>query len=601
MCDYRILIPENAGEEIRFAAEELQTWLAEAVGNRYAITDTIPDPSCKVFSIGDTVLLKQHGFAGAYAKLGDQGYRICTADNSIFIFAARDRGVLNGVYGYLERVLHYDYYHEDVYDIDHPAELPWVEMDITDVPDIDTRIGCFGFQRFDETVKRRLKLKNYRDLFYDVGNYGAYHNCFGYISPDEYGKSHPEYFNDKQNQLCYTAHGNLLAREEMIRLCTDRILETFQTSDKDKICLALNDNDDACSCPACRLEMEKYGANTASSILFLNAVAERVETALRQAGDQRADSFMIVFYAYHAFLQAPAKIRKTETGEYILDENGNRIADHHPDMHCCSHVAPIIANSRADLIHGYDDPAYAEYREIVWEWRALADTLYFWVYDNYFLDSGFLIPYCSFRRLPKLYRFTRENHVQALMAEGQPHNLHSTAFVRLKGYLHGKLGWNADADVLTLEKRFFKASYGSAWEDLYAVYEEILENADRQIHEAGLGTWSTQTRGFCQSEYWDRDLLISWIRRMDECEKRLTIRQEMKSASNIRLEMISPLHIFLRTYGDTLNADAKKQIADRLKMLFAEFPMVTVGQSRGDGMKDYLHGIDNMDTNERNG
>jgi len=39
MCDYRILIPENAGEEIRFAAEELQTWLAEAVGNRYGITD----------------------------------------------------------------------------------------------------------------------------------------------------------------------------------------------------------------------------------------------------------------------------------------------------------------------------------------------------------------------------------------------------------------------------------------------------------------------------------------------------------------------------------------------------------------------------------
>jgi len=74
----------------------------------------------------------------------------------------------------------------------------------------------------------------------------------------------------------------------------------------------------------------------------------------------------------------------------------------------------------------------------------------------------------------------------------------------------------------------------------------------------------------------------------------------MKSASNIRLEMISPLHIFLRTYSDTLNADTKKQIADRLKMLFAEFPMVTVGQSKGDGMKEYLLEIENIDTKERN-
>lgn len=591
MCKYAILVPKHAGEEILFAAEELQTWLAEALGVQFLVSETIPTDAVRIFSVGDTDLLKQHGLSGDYSLLGDQGFRIYTQNDIVFIYSARDRGVLNGVYGYLERVLHYEYYHENAYEIDHPDVLPWTALDVTDVPDIAVRIGCFGFQRFDETVKRRLKLKNYRDLFFDVGNYGAYHNCFGYIAPEEYGISHPEYFNDKQNQLCYTAHGNAAAREEMLRLCVNRILETFRTSDKDKICLALNDNDDVCTCPACMENTAQYGANTASGILFLNDAAKQVEAALRKDGDKRADSFMIVFYAYHALLRAPAKVRKTSDGEYVFDFNGNHIVDYHPNMRCNPHVAPIIANSKADLICGYDHPDFAEHREIVREWRALADQLYFWVYDNYFLDSGFLIPYCSFRQLPKLYRFTKENHVQALMAEGQPHNLHSTAFVRLKGYLHGKLGWNAEEDVLVLEKKFFKASYGSVWEDMYILYEEILKNADRQISEAGLGTWSTQTKDFYQEKYWDRALLISWIQRMKKCEESLTVNQELTSASNVRLEMISPLHIFLRTYRVTLSIPVQKQIAAYLNCLFDEFPMAFVGQSKGDKAEDYLRGL----------
>lgn len=355
---YNILIPQNADRDIRFAAEELGKLLKRATLSWF-ITYDFGDRN--VISLGNTELAAKYGLSGDFDELFEHGYRIKTIDGNIFIYAATSIGVINGVYGFLEKTLNYDYFFKDTFYIDRVKEFVIDELDIIDKPDIRERIVSQGFQGSDYEYAelRRFRLIKYRESFPDVFSAGAYHNCFGYLPPSDYFKEHPSWYSDNintkranQGQLCYTARGNKKEYELMVEESAKRMFAVFNGNKHDKVVFALNDSwldwNENCTCSACEKNKEKYGSYVASNILFLKAVGDRVEKMLKNIGDKRAETFLIVFYAYYQLAIPPVNEIFDDKGNKKRDKNGDPCFTFAPELAFGNHLSLVYARGACD-------------------------------------------------------------------------------------------------------------------------------------------------------------------------------------------------------------------------------------------------------------
>lgn len=107
---YKLLLPEQASAVERFAADELDGIfrLCGLPAPRRVVRAGAGDT---VISLGETSLKVQYGFT-ADPNYGG-GYNIRTADGHVFIYAPEPSGVINGAYGFAERVVGYRFYAMD--------------------------------------------------------------------------------------------------------------------------------------------------------------------------------------------------------------------------------------------------------------------------------------------------------------------------------------------------------------------------------------------------------------------------------------------------------------------------------------------------------
>ena len=582
-----VLIPRNAERDIVFAAEELVRVLTKATFSQVITYDFLWKGG-NAISIGNTALAQENHIETSLNEVGKQGYKIKTVDGNIFIYAATPMGVLNGVYGFLERVVNYDYFYKDVETYDYVPVLEVPEFDVIDVPDIQERVVSMGYQWFEHSELRRFRMVRYREVFPDVFEGGAYHNCFGYLPPKLYLEKHPEWFSDNihtmratQGQLCYTARGNKDAYQEMIDEAAKRMFETLQGVAHNEIVFALNDTwldfNENCTCEACQAEKEKYGSYSGSVIKFLKAVAEKVEGLLKSCGDARAETFLIVFYAYHQLSKPPVHFIKNEDGSQSYDENGNPNFEYAPELDFGKHLAIVYARSWCNLIKGFYHPDHKKYLNDVIAWNTLGKNgLFLWAYDRYFDQGGTLIPYDSLRGIESLYKFCKEHKVRWLFIENCTQNAAGTAFSFLKGYLHSKLGWKTNLDVKELEIKFFKAMYGSQYEMMYAIYQEMREYSRQQTDQEHFPMQTCSREVFYEIR-WSKEKLQDWLDRMKVAEKKCLEVGEYAAAKHIRIEQLYPLGTLVRVFRDAYTKKVFTEMMAELKKNLFEFGFITLG------------------------
>lgn len=569
LSDYKILIPLNADADEIDAAKDLQFFLKDATNAELKI---VKSKNCgeKYFSIGNTDLLTSFGIVADYFELGEQGFRIKTKDDNILIYAAKPKGTLNGAYGYLELILNFDFYCEGKYELERTNEIKFRELDIIDIPDVAVRVGGYGCMRLTSETKNRMRMKNYRDIFPDVGDGGAYHNCFGYLPVETYSKEHPEWFNEKLNQLCYTAHGDKESLSKMVATVAQTVYDTLKNTGRDKIVFALIDNDDICECEACKQIKYETGANTGAVIRFLKKVSETVERWFVRDNDYRKDSFLLVFYAYHALVDAPVK--------YSVDNDGKENFEFVQDMKFGNHLAIMYANSLCDLAKWYYHPDNKNYVIMLNKWKALGDKIHLWVYDNYFRNGGYMFPYASFRNCKELYRFSKENGIAFVMAEGQALAKSSTSFVLFRCYLHSKFGWNIGFDFDELKTKFFTKVYGSQYKSMLQIFNHLLNYLDIQVNELKIDTWSTQTLDFENPKFWNFEDEIYYIETIEDVQQKLKSNNELLSSYYARLEEISPLYIVLKLFKESIDVKRYEEYLERFKAYIIEFGIERTGQ-----------------------
>lgn len=581
--DYQILISPNASSEIIKASDELKMFISEATDFVLPVT-TVAEENKKYISLGKTSLAKQNDISATYNQVGVQGYIIKTVGDNIFIDAYQDIGVIYGVYGFLEIMLNYDFFYTDVYTIDHTSVLKFYEMNVIEVPDMDYRISSFGFQKDNVTTRTRMRLTYYASMFPSLSIGGSWHNCFGYIDPEIYLTEHPEWYNDAVTQLCYTAHGDTESRDAMIQLVADTIVELFDGNDFNETVFALNDEDmdSCCSCSACVKDKNKYGTWSSSLILFLNKTAKIVEQRLKDIGDPRAETFRIVFYAYHYLMDAPVVIKEDQNGNYILNGKGEMQFEYDKDMVLNDHVTALYCPSGADYPQGFMDKANKKFQDILYKWTAISKNIHIWEYDSYFVDGGWMIPYNTYYTLQELYQFAYENNVRWFYPEAQGANDKATAFSLLKAYLYSKLGWNIYADVDILINKFFKAMYGTKSDLMYQFFNEItvLETYHNKV--LGHSGYMQASGHFKEKEYWPQNLVLKWVEDLENAQKELQLEGDTVSAANIRLEEISPLYILIRMYSLSFTTDELYVYKSRIRdyLYEANIKFMYQGQSR---------------------
>ncbi len=571
--DYRLVLPADAQELEIVAAEELTEIFAEATGielERVTDSGLTFSPSLKYLSIGETTLLKQAGIELDAEKLAGDGFIIKTVGESIFLSGASQYGTLYSVYEFLNRILHYDFYFTNAYRLDREVEnIPLMNYDITEVPDIANRAAGYGFISEDMYSLYRMRQRPYTEYFIPIGDI-IFHNSLEYIEGKEEG--HPLWRSTDGTQLCYNAQGNSEERTALLEACKQTLIEALvEYPDRNLVTMTIQDNNNFCTCSACLGIRETYGADSASVILFCNDLSEAIRQWFQTTeGAPFQRDLEILFFAYNKTVEAPVSYDE-KTGEYT-GNNG---------IKCGEGVSVFYAPIGADFTRGLTAPENESTRNIMKGWAAISESLYLWTYSTLFKD--YMIPYDTFNSMQDIYQFAFSVGTEYLFDQAQHDSSGaSSGWSVLKAYLNAKLAWNVNADIATLTDEFFQYYFEEAsdamreWFDGYRMHSEYLKA------EKGFGGIMSTYLEAKDEAFWSKGVLLHWLECSDRAIKSIEFLKETEYARwqrlydricNERLSLyylLSELYSFntsaedLRLYQETFREDATRLGYSRL-------------------------------------
>ena len=444
-----VRLEPDAGEPEQAAAAVLREYLEKITGTRPAPTaDDTAEQTIALRILKDGQAREK----GAYTLRGD---------GALFtIEAADERGLWNGVYGFLRRVCGVEVYAPDVISV--PENSGFTLPDVYD----------YQYEPLLESADTDWVSAN--DLTFAVANglngsrsglghpYGKPVNYLGFchtlgaglVPCWEYFDSHPEYFaltersgQREPTQVC-------LSNPDVLRLTIEAVRNTLDEGYDPEAALNIVsvsqlDNVDYCVCDGCAALAEQYGGASGALIWFINQVAEAVEPEYPDA--------VIDTFAYEYTRRAPKNITVRENVCVRLCS-----------IECC-------------FAHAFDDPACAvnaEFYRDLKDWSAICHRLYVWDYTTDFNQTLGVFP--NFGVLRENLRILRENNVVGYFAQGVGSQIVcDTEFADLRAY---ELACNmreelTEAENDALRRDFLNAYYGEGADELAQILAYYMEHA----------------------------------------------------------------------------------------------------------------------------
>ena len=543
--DYVVLYPEDASETIQNAVAELRLFLAGASGGSIeAVTEAGGRP---VLSVGETSSLKQEIPDYAEKELKNNGYIIRTQGKNVYIVGGSDTGTANGVYDFLKYTIGFRVYAADEVKYEK-GDVSLKNFDVTDVPDIDYRVGDVTSKiDGDEQYRKRLRYNCNDDVFmYAKGS--LYHNDFVYLDPKVYsGEQYKKWYSESNGstdylQLCYTAHGDNAQLSAMLDIVSDIMVETAKTSQTNTITFMQQDRNTWCDCKTCSASKEKYGTNSAVVIQFLNKLSDLLKKKLAAAGIER--EIDICFFAYQQTEKAPAV--RGEDGKYAPIDESVRCRDN-----VFVFFAPIYAYFNESIL-SVNNKNVAETLEA---WNSVSSKTWVWLYQTNF--SHYLYPYNSLPTMADRYRFLASQRAAFLFDQNQWDQNVKTAFHRLKAWMGAELSWNVNADYNALLDEYFSGYFYEAAEPMRKLFDSVtlhMENLARTTDMDGNIYY-----GINQYTLFPKSLLDGWLDLIDQAEKAVekysTTQPDLykKLTDRIGIEGMSVRYMILDLYAGRFN------------------------------------------------
>ena len=453
-----------------YCAKELQLLLSHRIGKKLPVVKDGKQPS------GPVILLDKTD-----PKLGTESFRIVRENNVIRIIGGSPIGTLYGVYEFLQRYCDVWNVAPGVIYAPKGQPLAFGDMDLTMHPAIQKRmIYHIGFYYTDPQTRKiwyEFDFRNrasrvptvfepYEDPKFRVSHVGQNdcHTFYDYVSPEKYGKTHPEYFSlDKSGvrnmrpnnggQLC-------LSNPDVEKIVTEVMLDQIakdrkKHGRKSPLVYDFSQLDNAsylCYCPECKKIIARYGnADSGLLLWFVNKVARTVK--------KKYPDVMIRTFAYVNTDKLPVGIKPDDN---VLIQLCDR---------------PGKSNHTLPLRH----PINRVRRELAESWGRITKNMMIW---DYIMQTG-NEPLVPVDAIADDVRFFRSCNVKWIFMETEIRIENPSSFEYLKDFVLAQLYFNPDQDLNKLLDVYCRGFFGAAHKEMRA-YLEHLRKAQKENPTADL-------------------------------------------------------------------------------------------------------------------
>lgn len=545
---YKIVIPEEASDQLRFAASDFQFFFKEITGVELEITSQVENVQGKYFSIGNTPVFQSSGMTVSYETLGMDGYRVKTCGDAIVMAGENDKASTFAVYGYLAKQFGLEIYGEDCYRIYPTTEAKLLDIDWTDLPDIPVRNGGMTSLSWYTSTEymSRMRLRNMEEFWMLRG-----HTFFTILPPSKYLADHPDWYDDAENpnEICKT-------NPEMVDQFVENLKEIIlKYPDHRYFMLGHEDGSPMCKCNECQSVRDQYdGSNSALEVLFANEVVRRINEWAKEEVPDRSLNFAI--FAYTTTEAPPTAYDSTTNTYYPINHDEKLVLEENLGVQ----IAPISSH----VSMPYIEQPYAS--GVFKGWAALTDNFYIWGYCAPFGD--YMTPFDCFGSYAENYRDYVEIGVKYVFDEGF-HTGYAHNFQQLREYLCSKLMWDTSLDTETLVRDFMKHYYGEGWEYIYEFYTLWrLRMTELQQFNMYSYTASQLVQDWRQTELYPKELLDQYERLFDaallanEAIKESNPEQYEIYRDNIRSERCLVRYLSISMYANYYDYDTYKAMID---------------------------------------
>ncbi|MGN1077665.1 MAG: DUF4838 domain-containing protein [Candidatus Gallimonas sp.] len=550
---YAILISENAKVNERTAATEFYTLFKEATG---VTLDIVSDQDVSWSETAEYISFGENAFADASGvttteEVKGNGYIIKTAGKSIIVKGGQSIGTLFGAYELLNQLFGYMCYAVDCYYIDRGVkDVRFCEYDILDNPDIDQRLANYGVIYNSPELAHKLRFQlQYAEVYLNPTR--AFHNTLEYLPKDQFIGEHSKWYSTGGDQLCYTAHGDETEFDAMVDAMADA-LKPYIEAEPEKRIITVTQEDiySWCECETCSALRAYYGTDAASNIIFVNAVAEKIEQWLKESYPGR--DLTIATFAYHRSENPPAV--KDADGKWHPIDQKVVARDNVTILY-----APLVL---MEFNHSVEDEENSTIKDILEGWEACTSHIAVWNYQTHFIS--YFMPYDTFAVCREQYKRYIDLGASWIFDQGQQNNGNSTGFSMLKIYLNSQWGWDVNRDYTTLVDNFFENYFGKKDGAMRTFYEEMRAWLNYLDVEGILGGRCTDTGD--SSEYWPQQLVNQWLGYIDDAYSeieplKITDPDTYKLLErHIRLESMMPRYMAIRYYIGSYSSSEQQKM-----------------------------------------
>ncbi len=449
----------------------------------------------------------------ADGSLSGEEFSIIPAEYGIRISGGRPRGVLYGVYEFLDRY----------------GGVRWLSHDCTHTPDkgilsIPEPGICFEpllsyrepyiTEAFDGDWSARNRMNSNRADLQDyhggkITYAGFVHTFNKLVPPEEYFSSHPEYFSELDGERISEKTQLCLTNPDVVRIAAQRAISWLRENPQaDIVSVSQNDWRNPCQCRECSRIDEEEGTHAGSLLHFVNRVAERIE---EEFPDKLVDTL-----AYQYTRKPPRNIRPRKNVVVRLCS-----------IECCfSH--PLA-----------ECPENREFRTDTQGWSRVAHTLHVWDYVTNF--RHYLMPFPNLRVLQPNVRFFAYNSVKGIFEEGNYSDGGGGAFAALKSYLLSRILWKPYCDLESAMEEFTEGYYGEAGKGV----REYIDLLHDDVESKGV-----HVRIYDDPDHFlDMDMIDNYESIIQDAEKKCRNPDEKARVRKVRLPLAYS-RMFLMEEGD---------------------------------------------------
>lgn len=453
---YNIVIPANPKITEKTAKAELEKYMKQCVSKLFVGKDEIRN-----IYVGDTDEALFNALDRKSMK--DDSYVIRKIGRNIVINGGGTRGVIYGVYDFLENVCGVRFLTQSVTYVPKKSDVktasvnkkfdflfPMRDIFIAGKTQLPLDGGRFAMSRGMSRDGERPITAAFGGGF-DYGPPYFCHTYDRYIPASKYLKTHPHFFSEingkryggqTKGQLCMT---NPELKKFFLSLILDNIRKTTAQAKKEGRAIPLiydissNDNGKFCRCANCKPIAEAEN-NSGLMIQFSNWIAREVKKVYPDVKLQ--------IFAYTACLEPPKTIKP--------DDN----------------IIVRVCNTGSDQITGA--PSNPNFVKTVNNWKKISNGLYVWDYGIIYQEACGL-PYPSEFGYPEVFKYYADNGFK-----GQFWELEAPAYSdmwELKFYMLSKYivdPYRKDFDILLDD--FCDKYYGKAG--------KYIASARRALYEA---------------------------------------------------------------------------------------------------------------------